>query len=348
MKNWDQLSAVDRLLSDMERDRKKFASVSSPAEDVARSYEVRHALSNAAKASEMVNAKYGASLNSTALEGFKGANMSLIEVDRFMEPAFHNFLELSSEALFGKESIVQDLVRSAARDIKSPWIDKSNPLESIRGLAALVNIGKNLVDAPFSAAASEALRLELGDWRDAPIRVDQSLLDAAKRREVYYERGLNVSVGALPTYSFAEVLDSAHVRNSTAVRPSRSVVSEEHNESAETPSVNEGATQGSDTEKEDPILFSRPSSEMVLAFEVVYILERALRSYIAAVLERECGPSWCKRQVPADSYGQWVDRHGKAQAAGELGKALIDFAEMGDYPKIICNGGNWKYFRSYI
>jgi hypothetical protein len=83
---------------------------------------------------------------------------------------------------------------------------------------------------------------------------------------------------------------------------------------------------------------------MVASYEIFHMLERKLRRLVESALKGAAGPDWSKQRVPPDVLSQWRERKKKAEDVGETGKQIIEFAEMGDYPKIICRRDNWKLF----
>jgi hypothetical protein len=236
---------------------------------------------------------------------------------------------------------MQQLFLSAAETLKSAWLEINNPLESAQGLAALLDVGKSLQGSPFGTDASEALRDVLGDWRNS-IEFSAQMLDADARRAIYYDRGLAPSLAALPQLSFGEILNATHVSIPISVKEAKSPSSSDQSEVV--PLATNRMEEKSDTEGASSPSADGPSLEMLRCHKLFHMLEKKLRRFVESTLEAAFGPKWIKQQVPGDVLVQWRERQKKAEEAGEAGRKTIEFAEMGDYPKIICKGDNWKFF----
>lgn len=276
-----------------------------------------------------------------------GKNLAVSETF-FRMPIWEELERLRSAVASQATADISSDFLSAAKSLRSAWVDSRNPVESAYGLAGLLSVGRSLEGRPFDASISEMLRHELGDWRTLPAVAEKLLDDVAQRRDLYYEMGLNPRLTSFPSQSFGAVLRSAHISVSADPPIQKQPVSESNNTEVNPTASpqSELQEQGVEGAVEAPVAEDRPSLGMIKAYEVVYILERILRRFICVVMERECGSGWVKQQVPQDVYKEWRDRKEKAESAGEPVASLIEFAELGDYSKIICNGRNWKYFES--
>jgi hypothetical protein len=260
---------------------------------------------------------------------------------RFVLPHYEQLAALASD-LYGASQLAATRLQflSAAESLKLPWMDADHPLESARGLAALVEIGSALKGNPFDTMKSEALRNVLGDWREMPSLSERMLADAGKRRSFYYEKGLAPGIAALPRSPFFGT-----VRSTQASSPPAAITaaSGENTEKAAS-TLEPAAVVQSEAEVAEVVASDRPSREMVTCYEIFHMLERKLRRLVESALEGAVGPNWSSQRIPPDVLGQWRDRKKKAEDVGETGKRIIEFAEMGDYPKIICRKDNWKLF----
>ncbi len=261
---------------------------------------------------------------------------------RFILPRYEQLAALASD-LYGASQFADTRLQflAAAESLKSPWMDADHPLESARGLAALVEIGSALKGNPFDTLESEALRNVLGDWREMPSLAGRMLADAGKRRSFYYENGLAPGIAALPRSHFFGT-----VRSTQASSPPAAAASASGDNTEKAASIPEPATvaQSPEAGVAKVVASDRPSREMVACYEIFHMLERKLRRLVESALEDAAGPNWSSQRIPGDVLSQWRERKKKAEDVGETGKRIIEFAEMGDYPKIICRKDNWKLF----
>jgi hypothetical protein len=258
-----------------------------------------------------------------------------LEIPALADTLFRHLTQIDlTGALWGK---IPDLTADArtalliaAKSLREPWVDITNPLESARGLASLMDVGKSLQEYPFDTSVSEALRHQLGDWRILPNIPNHLAEDSLYRRTTYYENGLNTSLNALPTSSFGEILEAAHIVAPAALQGPRKGIS------------GKAQNQKLDSLRSPDHRFP----EMVMAYEICHILEKNMRKFITVVLVGDGGATWIKRHVPPDIQADWAKRMEAAEQDGENRKDLIEFAELGDYPKIICRKDNWKLFEN--
>jgi Swt1-like HEPN len=257
---------------------------------------------------------------------------------RFVLPPYEQLGTLASD-LYSASQLADARLQflSAAESLKSPWMDADHPLESARGLAALVEIGSALKGNPFGTLESEALRNVLGDWREMPSLSSRTLADVGKRRSFYYENGLAPGIAALPRSPFFGTVRSTQPSSPPAATAS---ASGDNTEKAVSTPDREMVVQSPEAE----VAADRPSRELVACYEIFHMLERKLRRLVESALEGAAGSNWSGQRVPPDVLSQWRDRKKKAENVGDNRERIIEFAEMGDYPKIICRKDNWKLF----
>ena len=89
-----------------------------------------------------------------------------------------------------------------------------NKLQSIADMATLQGIGHVVTTMePFDRSVTEALRVDLGDWRDL---IDWSLFDvsdAIERSSLYIEHGLNQGLARIPYTAFEQGIAAANLSN---------------------------------------------------------------------------------------------------------------------------------------
>jgi hypothetical protein len=212
-------------------------------------------------------------------------------------------------------------LQKVAGQIQSPWLRGDDPLASIAGFASLQKIGFALHQMPaFEPAAEQVLRENLGDWRDPPAWTEQLENDPQARTELYVERGFNRDLTHFPDEAFDTGLALAQLGNDDL-----------------------GVLQFEET-------FEAPYSAELLAvrqrasacFEILYIFESRLRTFIAHRMTEKFGATWPSKRLPAGMHEEWLGKQARAGAQDGVADALIDYADFTDYEKIICKKDNWR------
>jgi hypothetical protein len=94
-------------------------------------------------------------------------------------------------------------LREAIESMRTPWLDIQEKLRSIGGFADLQGIGHALHTMPaFDENLSAALRLQLGDWRDAIKWRIEIFSDLAARADFYVSLGFNPALTNFPLPAF--------------------------------------------------------------------------------------------------------------------------------------------------
>ena len=76
--------------------------------------------------------------------------------------------------------------------MRTPWLDLEDRLRSISGFVELQGIGHTLRTMPaFDKHITEALRVDLGDWRGKISWPDDIFTNPLARTSFYAERGLD-------------------------------------------------------------------------------------------------------------------------------------------------------------
>jgi hypothetical protein len=162
-------------------------------------------------------------------------------------------------------------------------------------------------DAPFGTDVTGALRLGLGDWREALI--PENMLDSNIRHEFYVERGLDLALTAFPSASYPQILLSA------------------------------GLSYPPVAESDDP-----PAAATDLgneAFRMLRPFEIEFREFLASVMSSRFGQQWIKQRVSGETRTRWVTRRDDAVRDGEVEMPLHAYADLFDYAEIIIRNDNW-------
>ncbi|WP_143134674.1 hypothetical protein [Burkholderia ubonensis] len=212
-------------------------------------------------------------------------------------------------------------LQKVAGQIQSPWLRATDPLASIAGLAGLQKVGHALHQMPaFEPAAELVLRENLGDWRDPPAWPQTLEDDPQARTEFYVERGFNRDLTDFPDEAFDSGLALAHLGN-------QDLGVMRFEEALEVPFSPELLT-----------IQQRAKA----CFEILYIFEARLRTFIAHRMSEKFGDTWTSRRLPAGMHEEWLDKQTRAGIPDGAAAELIDFADFTDYERIICKKDNWR------
>ena len=209
-------------------------------------------------------------------------------------------------------------LKRAMEIMRTPWLNVQDPLHSMGGFAALQGIGHALKSMPaFGHALGDALRVDLGDWRDPISWRSEIFTDLAARSDFYISLGFNPALTDFPLPAFEQSLDIAGLPR-------------------ELPPAAGGQDAGTLLDEEEGL--SRTNG----AHDRLQRLERLLRKFIDERMAQAYGPVWVKQRLPNGLYDQWREKKRKAEKAGAEVRPLVEYADFTDYPEIICRGDNWQ------
>jgi len=210
----------------------------------------------------------------------------------------------------------------AMEAMRSPWLDINNSLRSVNAFTELQLLGHTLhSNAPsYSDSVSNALRIELGDWRDKITWPDRIFTDPVARSDFYVERGFNGDLADFPPEAFEESLTLAGLGQDSTESPSGDA-------------------------NDDEECYQRTKE----AHSQLFRFERQVRVFIASRMTEAYGENWIKQQVQPDIRAKWIDKHEKAQRYGEPSLPLIAYADFTDYVLVITKKDNWNtVFQHYF
>lgn len=225
---------------------------------------------------------------------------------------------MASSTLARHVQFSDDRLQSAMARMHAPWLQLDASARSAQAMTDILAIGKGISSLPpFDRGFADALRLDLGDWRDEVTATDEYLIDPIWRSNAYVERGFNQELTNFTSSAFDEGLEIAGLLEP---EPAAEV----------------------DDEDEDEFTRAR------IAFEQLRRFELALRRFIEEVMQETFGTDWMKRQLPANMLDSWIDKKEKAVRAGEAEQALIDYADFSDYKSIIEKKDNWNQVFKHV
>ena len=205
--------------------------------------------------------------------------------------------------------------------VSNSWVDPENKLKSLYGFVALKGIGHALnAMRPFEAGLTEALRIDIGDWRDDIKWPADAEDDPILRTSFYEEQGLNPNLTAFPSSTFEELVISSGIRASA---------------------THDSDDDYLDYEQEEPELetgFRRTND----AHDVIQRFETRLREFIDERMKDQYGSDWIKRHISGEMKKQWNEKQQKAKDNGDIVWPLIAYSDFSDYVEIITQKDNWE------
>lgn len=213
-------------------------------------------------------------------------------------------------------------VKRAIESMQTPWLHESSVLASTKGMTELIGIGQALKTmGSFDATFSQALREDLGDWRDTIQWPETIFTDSLERLDFYVDRGFDSALTEFPDTTFEEGLEVSGLNREpptlitvygTPIPPFED-------------SEEEGAANRTNT-----------------AHDWLFRLETQLRHMIETAMSSHYGPEWARRQLPNGMYEQWLQKKEHAESGGAGSLPLIAYADFTDYERIVCKRDNWR------
>ncbi|QYZ64687.1 MAG: hypothetical protein HPY30_00975 [Gammaproteobacteria bacterium (ex Lamellibrachia satsuma)] len=212
-------------------------------------------------------------------------------------------------------------LQKAIESMRSPWLDIENKLGSMKGFAELQTIGFALDTVPtFDAQLTEALRIDLGDWREKIDWPANIFTDPLLRSSFYKERGLDPSLTTFPIAAFEQSIDIAGLRGTPP------------------PVIRAYTPQPEREETEENEAFERTNT----AHDRLQRFEIHIRKFIDEKMKASFGENWIKHRVPGNIWQAWREKQQKATDNAEPAHPLIAYADFTDYVPIITRKDNWE------
>lgn len=204
--------------------------------------------------------------------------------------------------------------------MRTPWLDIEDQLRSVGGFVELQKIGYAMRTLPaFDTHLTNALRAELGDWRDKINWPSNIFTDPLARTSFYEERGFDTALTAFPTKAFEQSIDLAGIRE--VMPPFAQAYNREPEYLDET---------------EAGLLRNNEAHDRIQRFET------QIRKFIDENMTAVFGEGWVKHQVPGDIQIDWLNKREKAINNYEAEWPLISYADFSDYVPIITRKDNWQ------
>ena len=208
--------------------------------------------------------------------------------------------------------------------LSHPWLNAANPATSVTSILEIYSMAAELNDRqPFGRLVTNVLRRNLGDWRRVTAIPERLATDPNARFDFYTEQGFNDNLTDLPVDAFIEILDSSGFRGGDLPGPVEGY-------GPELPVI-------SDEDMDDDV-----PDENIDAYQLIFVLETNLRSFIDEQMTQQFGHQWVMQRIPPEMHQEWQKRRRIAIDKGEVEQKLIAYADFTDYIDIICKKDNWK------
>lgn len=213
-------------------------------------------------------------------------------------------------------------LQKAMDGIQTPWIDAQKAFGSISGFAQMQGIGHALSNMPtFDVGVTEALRDELGDWRDRITWPSEIFTDLTARADFYVNLGFDPAITDFPAPAFEESLRITGLRRDPPPLIDR---------------YRAPVPRSTDSDEEESLARTNTAHDWLLR------LETQLRRFIDEKMTRAFGSEWPKHRLPKTTYDAWHDKKRVGQRDGGREWPLISYADFTDYELVICKRDNWK------
>ena len=210
-------------------------------------------------------------------------------------------------------------ISSSMSSMHHAWLNTADQIQSLGSFATIHGMGSMLRTLPaFDTQLVEALRVDLGDWREAvawPSGIDT---DPIIRRSFYIKQGLNPELTTFPHPAFQEIVTSAGLLRPEVAEAEDYDLDDEHDE------------------MEQEAAFERTNK----AHDRFQRFESQIRSYIDKRMSSIFGDKWIKHRIPKEMKEKWLDKQSKDIGARRW--ALIAYADFTDYVTIFTRNDNWN------
>ena len=255
--------------------------------------------------------------------------LSEIYKERYVFPAEKLLISLREQfrtdavsSALARYATQADELRNAIAKMRTPWLDREDSLRSLVSFTEIQGIGHFINRLPaYAPGTAEALRVDLGDWREPISFDDGALSDPSLRPELYADLGFDISLTDMPVEAFEE---STEIAGLSQAPPALIEI------------FGDPVPTSPDPALETAFFWTNQAHGWLMR------LEYFLRRFIHQVMSAQFGEDWPRHRLPNGLYDQW---HGKREGdAGSKrpGILLIDYADFTDFVRIIERKDNWN------
>ena len=211
-------------------------------------------------------------------------------------------------------------LRRAMESMHTPWLDIGNKRASITGFVELQCIGHALrTRSTFDSLLADALRVDLGDWRDKINWPADIFVNPSARTSFYVERGFDPGLTAFPPEAFEESISIAGLKELP-------------------PPLVQAYNFEPEVGEDEEVAFRRTNK----AHDRLQRFETQLRRFIDERMKAAFGENWIKPHVPSEIRKNWLEKWQRARDSGRPEWPLIAYADFTDYLPIITRRDNWE------
>lgn len=212
-------------------------------------------------------------------------------------------------------------LKAEVNGLSKPWVEATTAFASIQAFSELQGIGIAVRSLPaFGGVLTDALRIDLGDWRTAPTYDPRKILEPLARTELYVAQGLNRDLSAAGDEAIAAGFKVAGLAVDYLTSPSLEQF------------VPSDASQAERAARR----------RMGMCFDILWKLERELRDYIDRLMTAQYGKNWPKQRLAPAMLADWKEKAEKLKAQGRPVERLIEAADFTDYVQIICRSDDFR------
>lgn len=299
--------------------------------------------------------------------------LHLKEIEQLTGQLSEGVTAVSLQAQLGAFKPNLEEILNAASYAKSAWRElAANPAASY-AFASMATLSEAIRQRPFADETIAAIRSQLGDWRGV-VR-EQELFDQDKRQEFYLHAGMERRLIDLVPETFDAILDATELnppppplrhayRSADLEEVEEKIEQDGEEKQAESvqSEIEDGEPQAEERHQQAGEVGQSEAGKLqtvgeaghleaeeraVTDYRLLFNFESQVRGFIAEVLTKAVGPEWSKQRVPSDCLNNWKERK-KARRTGKDPHALLNFADLGDWPKIIQRKDNWPHFKPYF
>lgn len=219
-------------------------------------------------------------------------------------------------------------LQKAMELMHTPWLNRQAISGSLSAFAALQGIGNTLSAFPtFEDKVCNAIRSDLGDWRDTLSWPKSITSDLIARSKFYADLGFDTDLTNFPAPAFQESIEIADLTKEPPLLVEK---------------YGPPVPLSDENEHEDSLLRTIGAYEWLLRFE------SQLRQFIDFKMRSKYGEDWPKHRLPKNLFGSWREKKQRAMKAGAKEQPLIAYADFTDYQLIICKKDNWREVFEHI
>lgn len=198
---------------------------------------------------------------------------------------------------------------ASMQTMRAPWMHLDHAAASVQSFTEICAIGEALrLHNPFEDSISAALRTSLGDWRGVATLPSAIFTEPVARTSFYEEHGFDLSITNFTVPAFDEATALAGL----------------------------GLELEADGDEDDEDVLRSEA-----ALRQFHRFERRFRKWLDAVMTAAFGPHWIKHRVPGAVLQVWKENREKEVRAGLAQRALLEYADWGDYITIVVRRDNW-------